>query len=236
MCLTVKKVYIWIQCLDQLILEIIDEIAELVESQPQKTKSLAEKLIDMIEEETKQPWKTIGTLILCWSVILIIASIIRFGLTCGTAEHIAVNVVYIPALVVFTILVAVSLNKEYLRKVEVGYKFADGDLLYTKRNTMVWPSLFFISGLLASLLGIGGGMVIGPLLLEIGLNPVVSNATTAACMTLFTASAATLQYLVTNQDSFDYFLWYLMITFFAGLVGRKIIQGYLQRTGSKQLL
>jgi uncharacterized membrane protein YfcA len=215
--------------------EIIDTIAESIQSQRQRKKTLAEKLTDMVEEETKQPWKTIGALILCWSVILIIASIIRFGLTCGTAEYIAVNVVYIPSLVIFTILAAVMLNKEYLRKVEFGYKFADGDLLYTKRNTMVWPSLFFISGLLASLLGIGGGMVIGPLLLEIGLNPVVSNATTA-CMTLFTASAATLQYLVTNQDSFDYFLWYLMITFCAGLVGRKFIQGYLKRTGKQAVV
>ena len=135
--------------------------------------------------------------------------------------------------VIFTVYAAISLNKEYLRKVELGYQFADGDLLYTKRNTFVWPHIFS-SGLLASLLA-SWGMVIGPLLLEIGLNPVVSNATTA-CMTLFTASAATLQYLVTNQDSFDYFLWYLMITFFAGLIGRKFIQGYLRRTGKQAVV
>ncbi len=213
----------------------INDVAVVTDSQLQRRKTLAEQVTDLIDEEKKQPWKTIGALILCWSIILTIASIIRFGLTCGTAEYIATNVVYVPALVIFTVLAAVMLNKEYLKKVEIGYKFADGDLLFTKRNTMVWPSLFFISGLLASLLGIGGGMVIGPLLLEIGLNPVVSNATTA-CMTLFTASAATLQYLVTNQDSFDYFLWYLMITFFAGLVGRKFIQGYLKRTGKQAVV
>ena len=201
----------------------------------ERKKTLAEQLTELLDEETKQPWKTIGTLIACWCVILIIASIIRFGLTCGTAEYIGINVLYIPSLVIFTVFAAFALNKEYLKKVEVGYRFADGDLKYTKRNTMVWPSYFFISGLLASLLGIGGGMVIGPLLLEIGLNPVVSNATTA-CMTLFTASAATLQYLVTNQDSFDYFLWYLVITFFAGLIGRKFIQGYLKRTGKQAVV
>ena len=38
------------------------------------------------------------------------------------------------------------------------------------------------------------------------------------------------------KDSFDYFLWYLMITFFAGLIGRKFIQGYLKRTGKQAVV
>ena len=94
------------------------------------------------------------------------------------------------------------------------------------------PTGHLCTGLMASLLGIGGGMVIGPLLLEIGMHPVVSSSTTA-CMTLFTASSATLQYLVGNTDTFDYFLFYVAISFCAGLLGRKFIQAYLERTGKQ---
>ena len=72
-----------------------------------------------------------------------------------------------------------------------------------RRGTHLHGPYFFISGLLASL-GIGGGMVIGPLLLEIGLNPVVSNAT--GMHDFIYCKCSTLQYLVTNQDGFDYFL------------------------------
>ena len=48
--------------------------------------------------------------------------------------------------------------------------------------------------------------MIAPLLLEIGMHPIVANATTGA-MTLFTASSATIQYLIQDASTFDYFLW-----------------------------
>eukprot|EP00945_MAST-04E_sp_MAST-4E-sp1_P002011 g2011.t1 len=201
-----------------------------------KEVSASEALVRSVtEQEAKQPWLTIGMLCLCWATVIAIALGIRFGVDCGSSVYVIISVCYIPALAFFSFWQGRRLNKQYLQKVEIDYEFAEGDLKYTNRNVLVWPLMFFISGLLSSLLGIGGGMVIGPLLLEINLHPVVSNATTAL-MTLFTASAATLQYFVADTSTWDYFLWYVCITFCSGLIGRKVLQDYLKRTGKQAVV
>ena len=51
------------------------------------------------------------------------------------------------------------------------------------------------AGVLAGLLGIGGGLVKGPLPLELGMRPQAA-AATSGFMVLFTASSTTLQFLL----------------------------------------
>jgi len=56
--------------------------------------------------------------------------------------------------------------------------------------------------MLAGLLGIGGGTILGPLLLEIGLHPVVSTAT-SNFLVLFTSSSTSIQFiLLVNLTNF----------------------------------
>jgi len=52
-----------------------------------------------------------------------------------------------------------------------------------------------LSGILAGLLGIGGGLILGPLLLELGLHPIVSTATTNF-LVLFTSSSTSIQFFL----------------------------------------
>ena len=49
----------------------------------------------------------------------------------------------------------------------------DGDIRWSEAGVKRYPMLTFFAGLLAGLVGIGGGMVLGPLLLEIGMIPQV---------------------------------------------------------------
>ena len=65
-------------------------------------------------------------------------------------------------------------------------------MIWDKRAIVRYPSLCMFAGVAAGLLGIGGGMVKGPLLLEMGVLPQVASATSAT-MILFTASATTIQ-------------------------------------------
>ena len=73
-----------------------------------------------------------------------------------------------------------------------GYAFKPDDVLWTPRNTLVYPLTCTCAGLCAGMFGIGGGIIKGPLMLEMGLHPQVSSAT-AAYMILFTSSAATFE-------------------------------------------
>ena len=51
-------------------------------------------------------------------------------------------------------------------------------------------ALAFAAGIVAGLVGVGGGMVLGPMMLELGVLPQVSSATTGTMVLLTSSSAA----------------------------------------------
>src|SRR3989338_3775831 len=108
---------------------------------------------------------------------------------------------------------AVFLRYLHHKKVECGYEFLEGDIKWTTKYVTLVPLIFFTAGLVAGLLGIGGGLVVGPLLLEMGVNPLVSVATSSFTV-LFTGSSTAIQFLIMGTVSWDYFIWY----FFAGIL------------------
>eukprot|EP00415_Alexandrium_ostenfeldii_P003489 UN3489 len=101
------------------------------------------------------------------------------------------------------------LVSEFGQKVRKGHAFAAGEVLrhdlavelgrdevqWDSRNTLRYPAICAISGLLAGLFGVGGGIVKGPLMLEMGIMPAVASAS-AAAMILFTSAAASISYIV----------------------------------------
>merc|ERR1712032_1638243 len=68
-----------------------------------------------------------------------------------------------------------------------------------------------------------------------GMDPIVSSGTTA-CMTLFTSASGAVQYLVLDTHTWDYFLYYIIITFLGGLLGRVLIRIYLKRGGGHSVV
>merc|ERR1712129_56226 len=87
------------------------------------------------------------------------------------------------------------LVKEFEEKVRTGYTFIKGEVEWNSHNTIKYPLLCAISGLLAGLFGVGGGIVKGPLMLEMGVVPAVASAS-AAAMILFTAATASTSFVV----------------------------------------
>ena len=65
--------------------------------------------------------------------------------------------------------------------------------------------LAFPAGVVSSLCGIGGGMVIGPMLLELGART-ASIPATSTLVVLVTASSATMQFVMVGQLPFFYAL------------------------------
>merc|ERR1711985_120931 len=69
------------------------------------------------------------------------------------------------------------LMSEHDAKLQVDHEFGDGDIKWDANNTIRYPLVCTISGLLAGLFGVGGGIVKGPLMLEMGIIPSVALAT-----------------------------------------------------------
>ena len=65
----------------------------------------------------------------------------------------------------------------------------DAPLHWTPRTATLFPAISTLAGVVAGAFGVGGGIVKGPILLELGVAPTVAAATSAA-MIVFTSAAA----------------------------------------------
>lgn len=110
-------------------------------------------------------------------------------------------------------------------KVISKYSFVEGDIHWTSFRVVHYPLYCAGAGVAAGLLGIGGGMVKGPLMLEMGILPQVQS-TTAAFMIIFTSSSTVIQYAIAGGfpggRQWDYILWYMLIGFSGGFTGQQV--------------
>lgn len=118
-----------------------------------------------------------------------------------------------------TMYFGVKICRFHMQLQAAGYEYLKGDMVWTKDAITKYPAICTLAGLAAGLLGIGGGMVKGPLLLEMGLHPQVASATSSS-MILFTSSATTIQFIILGTLSVEHALWHGMVGFLAGIVGQ----------------
>jgi uncharacterized membrane protein YfcA len=60
-----------------------------------------------------------------------------------------------------------------IRKQAVGFDFVEGDVKWDYQKVFFYARWTFVAGVIAGLIGIGGGMVLGPLMLQMGILPQV---------------------------------------------------------------
>jgi len=84
-----------------------------------------------------------------------------------------------------------------------------------------------LAGFLGGFLGIGGGLVMGPLLLEMGLIPEVSQATTAMFV-LLSSSLGTMQFILLGKEMPYYAMWYAFWVAASTVVGQ-MLSDYIVR-------
>ena len=59
------------------------------------------------------------------------------------------------------------LNKRHQRRVAAGFEYLKADMQWSYETLAKFPRVALLAGVAAGLLGIGGGMVIGPLFLQV---------------------------------------------------------------------
>merc|ERR1719162_977904 len=98
-----------------------------------------------------------------------------------------------------------------------------------------YPGLAFGGGALGGLLGLGGGVIMSPVLLEVGMHSESVQATTAVIVFL-SSSIATIQFALVNQIVWHYALWYSCVTIIATCVGQHLCEVYVRRTGRYSII
>eukprot|EP00730_Choanoeca_flexa_P012391 TRINITY_DN4159_c0_g1_i1.p1 TRINITY_DN4159_c0_g1~~TRINITY_DN4159_c0_g1_i1.p1 ORF type:complete len:496 (+),score=114.36 TRINITY_DN4159_c0_g1_i1:220-1707(+) len=200
-----------------------------------------EQTADIIAKESKFPWFYI---ILTFSELggLILLNLIKggrgnsiAGVDCGTGEYWGVVVSSFVYLILCSFLGYVIVKRDFEAKKASNYKFVEGDIDFSGNNIIKYPMFAIVAGFLAGFLGIGGGMVLGPLLLQLGMIPMVSSATTSY-MTLFTSTSSFMQFVVLNRVPFDYGAVLFGMAIVASAVGQVVLNSYIRRTGKNSII
>lgn len=116
-----------------------------------------------------------------------------------------------------------------------GEKHPEGVLQWTSRTLWLYPALSTAAGFLGGFLGIGGGIIMNPVLLELGVLPEVNQATTAMFVFL-SSSLATVQFVVLGRAMPQFVVWFSMWVVVATIVGQTLIDHALQRWRRSSLI
>ena len=186
-------------------------------------------LIDLepyINQE-KQILKPLLIMLLIWIVVSLF-SIFRSGLgdylnisSCSIGWWLLTFGVF-PFLFLITFLMSYRQVKNFGIKRELGWEPANGDIEWTYSRGILYPIIAGIAGLLGGLLGIGGGMIVSPLLLELGVLPRVAAATSALAV-MVTSSSATLQFALLGMLKIDYLLFFMGVGMIGTFIGQTVI-------------
>ncbi|WIA31149.1 hypothetical protein OEZ86_001161 [Tetradesmus obliquus] len=135
----------------------------------------------------------------------VVASDIAQGsVRCGSWRYWAVTLsVLAPIAVILLVFRRILLRKYNHDDLAPGHVLPEGQLHWTATTTLLYPAICSSAGLVAGLFGIGGGVVKGPLMLELGVPPDVA-AATSATMIMFTAGSACVVYSRFGQILADY--------------------------------
>lgn len=128
-----------------------------------------------------------------------------------------------------------KLMRNTQEKIRVGYPFHPDDVLWDFRNIRFYAFYTLVAGIVAGLVGIGGGMVLGPLMLIMGIHPMVSTATTAT-MIVLTSSSVAILFVTSGLVPWAYALTFFSTCLTGAYIGKRHIDQYVKRTGKASVL
>ncbi|KAJ4765635.1 Sulfite exporter TauE/SafE family protein [Rhynchospora pubera] len=92
-----------------------------------------------------------------------------------------------------------------------------------------------LAGIVGGLLGLGGGFILGPLFLELGVPPQVSSATATFIMT-FSASMYVIEYYLLKRFPVPYALYFSVVAIISALIGQKAVGKLIKILGRASLI
>jgi len=99
---------------------------------------------------------------------------------------------------------------------------------WTARGYLYYPSIALLAGSLGGMLGIGGGMIMSPVLVEVGMHSEAVQATTAVFVFL-SSSLASVQFALAGDIHWGYMQWYGLITVLATVIGQVLCDIFVRK-------
>jgi len=190
--------------------------------------------------ESKTPYCNIGYLTFMWASLIIIL-ILKGGKGINGAFKYCSEGYWVCTAMAFVWLFGFAIwmgrrtvNKTILKS-KVSFSFVEGDIVWNWIKFRKYSLLTFVAGVIAGLIGIGGGMILGPMMLQLGVLPQVSSATNATLI-LLTASAAAMLYVTSGQVPNTYAITFFVVAFIGAFSGKLFIDGLVKKYGLTSII
>lgn len=175
-------------------------------------------------------WKELGILIAVWIIILALQLAKNHTAPCSPIYWVW-NLLQIPVAIGASGYEAVSL---YTGRRVIASKGEAGTNL--KWHQLVLYCCYgIVAGMVGGLLGLGGGFILGPLFLELGIPPQVSSATATFAMT-FSASMSVVEYYLLKRFPVPYALYFVAVAMVAALTGQHVVRKIINFLGRASLI
>jgi len=197
----------------------------------------------LLENDARQyPKEKIAYLVLLWAGLTVITFLkggkgveSAIGLTCEDAGFYVLVASQFLWTLGFAAVFGYKNVKGTKERLDVNYPFNEADVLWDYQKLRFYSFFTFVAGIVAGLIGIGGGMVLGPLMLVMGINPRVSTATTAT-MILLTSSSVAVMFVMSGLVPWEYAVYFFFVCLLGAYIGKTRIDSYVKRTGMSSVL
>ncbi|KHN48208.1 hypothetical protein glysoja_007877 [Glycine soja] len=132
---------------------------------------------------------------------------------------------------------AVKLYKEHKRRMNTGNSecICEASIEWTAINLAFCALCGIVGGIVGGLLGSGGGFVLGPLLLEIGVIPQVASATATFVM-MFSSSLSVVEFYLLKRFPIPYALYLTSVSVLAGFWGQFFVRRLIKCLGRASII
>lgn len=175
-------------------------------------------------------WKELGLLVFVWVSFLVLQITKEGTSTCSTTYWV-LNLLQIPVSVGVSMYEAVSLYKGHRIIASKGAGGTD----FTVLQLVIYCLFGILAGVVGGLLGLGGGFIMGPLFLELGIPPQVSSATATFAMT-FSSSMSVVEYYLLKRFPVPYAVYLVAVATFAAFIGQHIVRRLIIVFGRASLI
>ncbi|XP_038881081.1 sulfite exporter TauE/SafE family protein 4 [Benincasa hispida] len=169
-------------------------------------------------------WKRTSILLIVWISFLTLQVIKNDVPVCSNWYWIIFSLQFPIAIAVFGY-EARKLYKEHKKRMETGNleQICEASIGWTGTHLAFCALCGIVGGTVGGLLGSGGGFVLGPLLLEIGVVPQVASATATFVM-MFSSSLSVVEFYLLNRFPIPYALYLTSVSVLAGFWGQFFVR------------
>ena len=144
-------------------------------------------------------------------------------------------VIFVVVVIIFDYFAIIHIENEYYYRRNINFPYDAKDINWTKKTIIKLCLIGLLAGFIAGTIGIGGGVVLGPILLDLGIHPIVGTVTTNF-LVLITSSSTTFQFILFKMLNYEYGIFCIFFSALGSYCGTYLVNSYVKNTGKQSFI